>query len=115
MVIENANVAVNLIKGKLALQPDEIALKAGEGKVIQKDGLRMGVYKDEEGKLHIVDTTCTHMGCEVNWNSAERSWDCPCHGSRFNVDGEVIEGPALRSLNSGKSVNTVQKLIKDEF
>ena len=115
MVSENANVAVNLIKGKLSLEPDEITLKAGEGKVIQKDGLRMGVYKDDEGKLHIVDTTCTHMGCEVNWNSAEKSWDCPCHGSRFNVDGEVIEGPAVRNLNSGKSVNTVQKLLKDEF
>jgi Rieske Fe-S protein len=115
MVVENANVAVNLVKGKIEPLPEDIDLVPGEGKVIDHDGRRAGVYKDEEGHLHIVDTTCTHMGCELNWNSAEKSWDCPCHGSRFTVDGAVIEGPAVRPLNSGKSVNTVAKLIKDEF
>lgn len=115
MVGENANVAANLIKGKLSPVPEDIDLQADEGKVLQIDGHRAGVYKDPEGNLHVVDTTCTHMGCELNWNSAEKSWDCPCHGSRFDVEGEVIEGPALRSLNSGKSVNTVEKLVKDEF
>jgi len=115
MVVENADVAVNLVKGKLAPVPEDVELAPGEAKVIDRGGRRAGVYKDGEGRLHVVDTTCTHMGCEVNWNSAESSWDCPCHGSRFNCDGEVIEGPALRSLNSGKSVNTVAKLVKDEF
>jgi glycine/D-amino acid oxidase-like deaminating enzyme/nitrite reductase/ring-hydroxylating ferredoxin subunit len=115
MVVENANVAVNLVKDKLTSLPEDIDLTPGEGKVIERDGRRVGVYKDDEGHLHIVDTTCTHMGCELNWNSAEKSWDCPCHGSRFTYDGEIIEGPAVRPLNSGKSVNTLEKVIKDEF
>src|SRR5690625_6805998 len=61
-------------------------------------GKRTGVYVDTEGKIYAVDTTCTHLGCEVEWNSAERSWDCPCHGSRFNYSGEVINGPAKEAL-----------------
>ncbi|MNJ62022.1 Cytochrome b6-f complex iron-sulfur subunit 1 [compost metagenome] len=61
-------------------------------------GKRAGGYKDAEGRLFIVDTTCTHLGCEVEWNDAERSWDCPCHGSRFNYKGEVLEGPAIENL-----------------
>ena len=115
MVVENANVAVNLVKGKLEPLPEDMDLAPGEGKVVNRDGRRVGVFKDDDGSLHVVDTTCTHMGCELNWNSAEKSWDCPCHGSRFTYDGEIIEGPAVRPLNSGKSVNTIEKLIKDEF
>ena len=68
-----------------------------------------------KGKLHVVDTTCTHMGCEVNWNSAEKSWDCPCHSSRFSNEGEIIEGPAVRPLEFNKDVNTIEKLIKDHY
>jgi Rieske Fe-S protein len=62
------------------------------------NGKRAGAFRDAEGKLHIVDTTCTHMGCEVDWNEAERTWDCPCHGSRYSYKGEVIEGPAKKPL-----------------
>ena len=115
VLVENANVAVNLVEGKLEPLPDNVEIAPGEGKVIDVGGHRAGAYRDEGGKLHVVDTTCTHMGCELNWNSAEKSWDCPCHGSRFDIDGAVIEGPAVRALNSGKSVNTVEKLVKDEF
>lgn len=115
MLVENANVAANLLEGKLSPLPYGVDIKPGEGKVIDIDGHRAGAYRDDKGNLHVVDTTCKHMGCELNWNTAETSWDCPCHGSRFDVDGEVIEGPALTPLNSGKSVNTVEKLIKDEY
>ena len=58
------------------------------------NGKRAGAYRDENGQLHVVDTTCTHMGCELEWNNGERTWDCPCHGSRFSYKGDVVEGPA---------------------
>jgi glycine/D-amino acid oxidase-like deaminating enzyme/nitrite reductase/ring-hydroxylating ferredoxin subunit len=115
VVVENANVAAELLEGKLSPLPDDVDIKPGEGRAVEIEGHRTGVYRDEDGNLYMVDTTCTHMGCELNWNTAEKSWDCPCHGSRFDVDGNVLEGPALRSLNVGKSVNTVAKLVKDEY
>ena len=98
-LVENANVVGQLIKGKLdspKTTPED--LSNGEGAVITLDGHRKGAYKDDEGKLHIVDTTCTHIGCEVEWNNGDRTWDCPCHGSRFSFTGEVIEGPAEKPL-----------------
>ncbi|MFL5896396.1 MAG: FAD-dependent oxidoreductase [Thermoleophilaceae bacterium] len=70
----------------------------GEARVVQ-DGLgKTGVYRDDAGALHAVSLRCTHMGCLLRFNSAETSWDCPCHGSRFDVDGNVLEGPAVRPL-----------------
>lgn len=114
-IIQNFNVAEKLVEGKISPVPRDLDLQNGEGKVIKIDGHRAGAYRDEKGSLHIVDTTCTHMGCELNWNSAERSWDCPCHASRFSIDGEVIEGPAVRSLTSEEDTHTIQKLIKDEY
>ena len=59
---------------------------------------RLLIVDDEEGVLHAVSPVCTHLGCLVAFNIAERTWDCPCHGSRFDVDGRVIEGPALQDL-----------------
>lgn len=73
-------------------------IQSGEGAAISIKGKRAGAYKTPDGKLYVVDTTCTHMGCEVNWNSAETTWDCPCHGSRFSYDGQVLEGPADQPL-----------------
>lgn len=70
--------------------------------MIMVDGNKVGAYRDLEGTLHLVDTTCTHLGCELRWNAAELSWDCPCHGSRFSFEGEVIEGPAVKPLQRGK-------------
>ncbi|QXE00200.1 FAD-dependent oxidoreductase [Terribacillus sp. DMT04] len=92
-------VAKEFVIGKLE-QPYEYVphLKPGEATKVRTNGLLLGVYKDETGEIHQVDTTCTHMKCEVNWNSAESSWDCPCHGSRFTGTGEVIEGPAKKPL-----------------
>ena len=98
-LVENAGVAAHLMKGKLELPVKSARdLSNGEGGVITVNGHRKGAYKDEEGKLHIVDTTCTHIGCEVEWNNGDRTWDCPCHGSRFSYKGEVIEGPAEKAL-----------------
>ena len=99
-VKENVNVAYEFIKDRLTKsETDEFAeIKAGQGKVMQLDGKKHGVYRDEEGKLHVVSAVCTHMGCINHWNEVEKSWDCPCHGSRFSIDGEVLEGPAYASL-----------------
>lgn len=99
-VKENVDVATHLVKNYLfygdAGELKEI--KAGEGKNIELDKEKLAAYRDEQGQLHVVSSVCTHMGCIVKWNNAEKSWDCPCHGSRFSVDGEVLEGPAYQDL-----------------
>ncbi|BBW98020.1 FAD-dependent oxidoreductase [Geobacillus sp. FSL W8-0032] len=95
----NLDVAKHLLAGKIepvSRRPQDLA--RGEGAVVAVNGKRAGAYKDEAGMLHVVDTTCTHMGCELEWNGGDRTWDCPCHGSRFSVDGAVVEGPATRPL-----------------
>lgn len=95
----NINVAKHLVQGKLEDPTKKIEdLKNDEGAVVKYRGKRAGAYKDESGKVIVVDTTCTHMGCEVEWNSGERTWDCPCHGSRFAINGDVVEGPAEKPL-----------------
>ena len=72
----------------------------GEGALVKVRGRNVGVYRDEGGALHAVSPICTHMGCVVGWNPAEKSWDCPCHGSRFSPEGQVIQGPAVRDLEA---------------
>ena len=99
--VDVANMAFHLVRGKLSPVPADADVPNGEARVMELSGQRMGVYRDDGGALHVVDTTCPHMGCAVNWNAAERSWDCPCHGSRFDVDGHVLEGPAVSNLNDG--------------
>lgn len=95
----NADVAKHMVKGKLDMRKgDTDQLEADQALVTRIGGQRTGIYKDKQNQLHAVDTTCTHLGCEVNWNSAERSWDCPCHGSRFSYTGDVLEGPAKEPL-----------------
>jgi Rieske Fe-S protein len=73
-------------------------LAPGTGGLVDMDGARVAAYKDEAGAVHALNPRCTHMGCTVDWNEADRTWDCPCHGSRYSVDGAVLEGPATRPL-----------------
>jgi Rieske Fe-S protein len=73
-------------------------IEPGQAKVIGVDGDKVGAYRDAAGVLHAVSAVCTHMGCVVDWNAVETSWDCPCHGSRFDPDGHVLQGPAQREL-----------------
>lgn len=114
-VIQNADVAGQIIEGKLSPIEKDIELTPGDATIVEVDGDKTGVFRDEEGKLHIVNTTCTHMGCELKWNKAERSWDCPCHGSRFTYQGNIIQGPAVKSLSFERDVNTIEKLIKEDY
>ena len=98
LIVQNADVAVNYVSGKLDAGADNEEIVKGQAEVINVDGKLAGAYRDEDDKLHILDITCTHMGCELHWNAAETSWDCPCHGSRFDFEGRIIEGPALNNL-----------------
>jgi len=99
-VTHNADVVANFA-GKLFSAEKMHAfaeLAIGEGKIVQYEGAKLGLYKDLQGNLHAVNPVCTHLKCEVKWNNAEQSWDCPCHGARYNYDGAVITGPADLSL-----------------
>lgn len=73
-------------------------LERGEGRLLRVAGRKTAVYRDDSGRVHALSPVCSHMGCHVAWNTAERSWDCPCHGSRFTGEGVVIQGPATRDL-----------------
>lgn len=70
----------------------------GEGAIVTVEGKKVAVYHGEEGILHCMSPVCTHMNCIVNWNSAEKSWDCPCHGGRFDATGKVLNGPPVTDL-----------------
>jgi Rieske Fe-S protein len=70
----------------------------GDGKVLVIDGERVACHRTDDGRVLMVKATCTHMGCLVRWNRAERTWDCPCHGSRFTPEGLVLGGPAESPL-----------------
>ncbi|MHB0877156.1 MAG: FAD-dependent oxidoreductase [Anaerolineae bacterium] len=74
------------------------SIARGEGEVIEVDGKKVAFYADEGGVLHAVSPFCGHQGCMVTWNSAEKSWDCPCHGSRYRATGEFIHGPTVKDL-----------------
>ncbi|MEV6488878.1 Rieske 2Fe-2S domain-containing protein [Actinoplanes sp. NPDC051633] len=73
-------------------------VEPGTGAVVRVGGHQCAVYRDDTGDVHAVSARCTHLGCIVNFNQAETAWECPCHGSRFGVDGSVIQGPANRPL-----------------
>ena len=77
-------------------RPGELA--AGEGGIFSIGHSKVAAYRDEQGQLHTLSPLCTHLGCSVVWNAAEKSWDCPCHGSRFGYDGQVIHGPAVKPM-----------------
>ena len=97
---ENIDFPVHLVSDPLesadADSLDEVG--RGEGKVVRVGSEKVAIYRDEEGEVHAVSPVCTHLGCHVRWNGAEKSWDCPCHGARYGIDGAVLHGPALVGL-----------------
>ena len=80
----------------------EAEILPGSGAIIREGLSKLAVYRNEEGKLQRLSAVCPHLGCIVHWNSLEKSWDCPCHGSRFAPDGSVMNGPALGGLEQAK-------------
>ncbi|HET9547052.1 MAG TPA: FAD-dependent oxidoreductase [Desertimonas sp.] len=100
LVRDNLKVGGHLIGdwlGRLRTQRVD-SLTPGQGGIVRHNGTIIGAYRDEAGAVHGVSLTCTHLGCTVRWNVAETTWDCPCHGSRFDRDGTVLQGPAVRDL-----------------
>ena len=95
---ENINSGFHFIADRLIERANEDRLEPGEGAVVGSGLGQRAVYRDEDGNLHALRARCTHLGCIVKFNSTERTWDCPCHGSRFGLDGEVLEGPAVNGL-----------------
>lgn len=87
-----------LIKSKLENTESIRDLRQGEGRVISFEGKKAGIYRDYDDSVIILDISCTHMGTELNYNSAEKTWDCPAHGGRYNTDGRLLEGPPKKSL-----------------
>jgi glycine/D-amino acid oxidase-like deaminating enzyme/nitrite reductase/ring-hydroxylating ferredoxin subunit len=100
---ENLDYPYYLLKGRLApAGGSKRSVKNGEGRILKLDGERVACSRDDNGKLTTVSAICTHMGCVVRWNGAEKTWDCPCHGSRFHPSGEVLAGPAESPLQPVK-------------
>ncbi|HEU0200534.1 MAG TPA: Rieske 2Fe-2S domain-containing protein, partial [Burkholderiaceae bacterium] len=99
-LVENSNAARCMIRDHVgngeAKDVGDIA--PGQGRIVELQGKKLAVYRDQNAVLHALSAVCTHLKCVVHWNCAEHTWDCPCHGSRFDIDGQVIEGPALAPL-----------------
>jgi glycine/D-amino acid oxidase-like deaminating enzyme/nitrite reductase/ring-hydroxylating ferredoxin subunit len=94
-----AEVAKHFIGDRLTSHVDSVdEIAPGSGAVARVHGERCAVYRDPQGNLQAVSATCTHLGCIVHFNDAETAWECPCHGSRFTVDGSVLQGPATAAL-----------------
>jgi glycine/D-amino acid oxidase-like deaminating enzyme/nitrite reductase/ring-hydroxylating ferredoxin subunit len=98
---ESANVALRFFGDRVVKRGSVDEIGPGEGRIVGAGLRQRAVYRDDNGTLHELSARCTHLGCIVNWNSAERTWDCPCHGSRFGATGNVIEGPAVHPLQGG--------------
>ena len=99
LLTDAGSVAAGLVKGHATSHADApLPAKPGEAALVEIAGRTAGVFRDEAGELHAVSAVCTHMGCLLGWNPVDRTWDCPCHGSRFAVDGAVRHGPAIEPL-----------------
>lgn len=89
----------NFIAQKIYLPSNSIEhIDNGHGGLVDYNGDKIGVYKDKDGKVFAVSTKCSHLGCQLQWNADELTWDCPCHGSRFNYEGYLIESPAIKDI-----------------
>jgi nitrite reductase/ring-hydroxylating ferredoxin subunit len=100
VIKDNVHVAGHFIGERLKrlTVPSITEMSPGEGRIVDADGHAVAAYRTPDGDFKVVSATCTHLGCTVKWNAAETSWDCPCHGSRFDVDGRILNAPATRPL-----------------
>ena len=91
-VVDSADISVAMVQSMIQKQSDKV-------KITYRDGKRIGIYTDEKGVEHCVHTVCPHMKCHLIFNEKECTWDCPCHGSRFDIDGNVLEGPSVFDIH----------------
>ncbi|MFD0749131.1 FAD-dependent oxidoreductase [Mucilaginibacter calamicampi] len=100
-VKENADVAYHFVADRFNFKETDSLkrLQPGTGKLVEVDGEKIAAYRDDEGNIHALSPVCTHAACIVNWNGEEKTWDCPCHGARYDIDGNVLTGPATRNLS----------------
>lgn len=104
-IAQNLNISAHFVLDRFRREVKTVAeIPSGSGKVLEVNGEQIAAYRDESGTLHTMSAVCTHLGCIVNWNAAEKSWDCPCHGGRFTCTGEVLTGPQVKDL-AAKSVS----------
>lgn len=99
-VKENADVAYHFVADRFNFKETDSLkrLRPGTGELVEVDGRKIAAYRDDDGTIHALNPVCTHAACIVNWNGSEKSWDCPCHGARYDIDGNVLTGPATRNL-----------------
>lgn len=97
MVKESIN---SLFIKKLEIPKEEAnQIQRGEGKIVEINGQKIGIYKDKEANIYKVNPVCKHLGCELSWNNLDKTWDCPCHGSRYDYKGKLIYGPSVKNLD----------------
>lgn len=96
MVKESVN---SLVFKKLEIPQEEAnQIQEGEGKIVEVNGQKIGIYKDKNGQIYKINPVCKHLGCELSWNNLDKTWDCPCHGSRYDYMGNLIYGPSVKDL-----------------
>ncbi len=101
LVQEGMTTVRNFTKKWVKLQEKDLKkLETGKGTVLEYEGEKVGAYKDENGQVFLVSAVCPHLGCELSWNPQEKSWDCPCHGSRFDYKGRLLDGPAQQFITA---------------
>jgi Rieske Fe-S protein len=99
-ITENVDYPYYFFRDRLAKAEDDSLenIARGDGKIVSLDGKKVAAYRDERGNATLLSPICTHLKCIVKWNDADKTWDCPCHGSRFKATGEVFSGPAESPL-----------------
>jgi Rieske Fe-S protein len=100
-ISENIDVATHFIGDRMTGESHEVTdIPPNEGRIVNVRGEQLAVYRDEHGQLHACSPVCTHAKCIVHWNTTEKSWDCPCHGGRFDAYGSVLHGPPVSNLET---------------
>ena len=99
-ISENIDFPSHLIGDRFrpAQESDAAIIRENDGAIVRIGAKKVAAYRDPDGALHLMSPVCPHLGCYVGWNEAEKSWDCPCHGSRFNPVGKLLNGPAVSDL-----------------